>query len=331
MRRVILCLAAVLLLGGCGAKQQPASAQIFAMDTYMELQVYGSEELLTQVEELIYSLEKAVSVTDEQSELYAVNRDGAGELGELAAGLLTSALDMCRRTGGALDISVYPVVRAWGFTTGDYRVPEREELDALLELVDYTAVDFDGACVTLAEGMEIDLGSVAKGYAGEKAAELLRSGGVESALLNLGGNVQAVGSKPDGSAWRVAVKDPSGSGYLGIIELSDQAAVTSGGYERYFEQDGKTYWHIIDPATGCPAESGLISVTVVGDSGLTCDALSTALFVMGLDAAAEFWAANDDFEAVLVAENGEIYVTEGLSECFTPADESAEVTVIARD
>jgi thiamine biosynthesis lipoprotein len=129
----------------------------------------------------------------------------------------------------------------------------------------------------------------------------------------------------------VAVQDPTGDGYLGVLEVTDQAVITSGGYERYFEQDGVTFWHNIDPATGAPARSGLISVTIVGDSGLICDGLSTALFVMGLENAAEFWRSRTDFEAVLVTEDGRVYVTQGLADTFTLLDTSrGEVEVIGR-
>jgi thiamine biosynthesis lipoprotein len=176
--------------------------------------------------------------------------------------------------------------------------------------------------------MEIDLGSVAKGYTGDRVIELLRENGVTSALLNLGGNVQALGTKPDGSPWRVAVQDPSGDGCLGVLEIDDQAVITSGGYERYFVEDGVTYWHIIDPADGAPARSGLISVTIVGDSGLLCDGLSTSLFVMGLEDAAQFWRENGGFEAVFVTESGQILITEGLQERFSLLEDTEDPIVV---
>jgi thiamine biosynthesis lipoprotein len=251
------------------------------------------------------------------------------------AQLLTAALGLCDRTNGALDLSIYPVVRAWGFTTGSYQVPDEETIDTLLSNVDYTQIGFDSetSLVTLPEGMEIDLGSVAKGYTGDLVCDLLRENGVTSALLNLGGNVQAVGAKPDGSPWRIAIQDPTGEDYLGVLEVENQAVITSGGYERYFEEDGVTYWHIIDPATGSPAHSGLISVTIVGDQGVVCDGLSTSLFVLGLEDAAELWRESDDFEAIFVSEDGSITITGGLADVFTPLGSYADekVTVLERD
>jgi thiamine biosynthesis lipoprotein len=273
-------------------------------------------------------------VTNEDSEIYAVNRDGSGTLSADSADLLTQALDICRLTDGALDLSIYPVVRAWGFTTGDYGVPSAEELEELLGHVDYEQISFEESTdtVTLAQGMEIDLGSVAKGYTGDRVLQLLRENGVTSAMLNLGGNVQALGAKPDGSPWRVAIQDPLSDGYLAAVEIEDQAVITSGGYERYFVEDGETYWHIIDPATGAPSHSGLISVSVIGDSGILCDGLSTSLFVMGLEDAAALWRSRDDFEAVFVSEDGQVTITEGLEDNFTLLSDTAEgVTVLYRD
>ncbi|MDY4104163.1 MAG: FAD:protein FMN transferase, partial [Oscillospiraceae bacterium] len=199
---------------------------------------------------------------------------------------------------------------------------------ALLPLVDYGQVSLthDGTAA-LAAGMEIDLGSVAKGYTGDVLARLFRENGMTSGLLNLGGNVQAIGAKPDGSPWRVAIRDPLSGGNLAVLEIVDQAVITSGGYERYFEQDGETYWHILDPATGYPARSGVLSATIVGDSGVVCDGLSTALFVMGVDAAARLWREQGGFEALLVTDDGTIYLTAGLEDRMIWLDAAGDFTV----
>lgn len=329
-------LSAAFLLTGCSGApaQEPETATFFAMDTAMDFTVYGDAALLDEAETLIGSLEEQVSVTDEHSDIYAIDHTGSGSLSGNAAELMEQALELCRRTGGALDISVYPIVRAWGFTTGSYQIPDEETIQSLLPLVDYTQIQYDAATgvVTLPEGMEIDLGSVAKGYAGQLAAQMLREHGVQSALLNLGGNVQTVGAKPDGSPWQIGIKDPQGEDAMMVLSVEDQAVVTSGGYERYFEQDGQTYWHIMDPSTGHPADSGLISVTIVGDEGVVCDGLSTALFVMGLEKAADLWAQSCDFEAVFVTASGEVYITEGLRDRFALTEQYADtpVSVIER-
>ena len=335
-RAFVLFLAFALFLSACTPASSQAAptaeAVFFAMDTVMTLRVYagGDGDVLDAAEARVKELETLWSVTDENSEIYALNHDGAAGLSPETADLLDTALGMCGRTDGALDISIYPVLRAWGFTTGEYAVPDDETLAALLPRVDYAQVTQDGTYAALPDGMEIDLGSVAKGRTGDLLSQLLRESGVTSALLDLGGNIQAVGAKPDGSPWRIGVRDPEGADYLGVVEVEDQAVVTSGGYERYFEQDGVRYWHILDPKTGYPARSGLSSVTVVGDTGAVCDALSTALFVMGREGAVDFWRQHRDewdFELVLVEEDGAVTVTGGLENSFALSQTNRTLTV----
>ena len=335
MKRLFaLCLAFVLLSGCTPASTQAAPAwenTFFAMDTVMNVRIYagGNGALLEAAGDRVRELEGLLSVTDGDSEICALNRGGHAALSGDTAGLLSCALELCERTGGALDVTIYPVLRAWGFTTGEYTVPDGNTIEELLSRVDYTRVALDAAAgaASLPDGVEVDLGAVAKGYTGDVLSGLLKVNGVESALLDLGGNIQAIGSKPDGSPWRIGVRDPEGDGNIGVVTVTDQAVVTSGGYERYFEQDGVRYWHIIDPATGVPARSGLLSVTVVGDSGLLCDALSTALFVMGLDGALAHWRAYRDFEAVFVCEDGSVTVTAGLEDSFTLSQTERTFTV----
>ena len=171
----------------------------------------------------------------------------------------------------------------------------------------------------------IDLGGIAKGYAADQVAEIFRSRQVPRGKIELGGNILVIGDKPDGTAWRVGIQDPkradAADGLVGVLNLMDAFAVTSGSYQRYFEQDGKIYHHIIDPATGYPADSGLTSVTVVADSetgnGTMCDALSTDLFVMGEEKALDFWRSGVyDFELVLVTEDDRVVVTAGLADIY---------------
>lgn len=324
MRRIAALALIFALLCACVPADEPLpSTSFFAMNTPMSVQIDGDETLLRGVEDLVYSLERKLSVTDEKSEIFAINSNGGGEVSSDTAELIDFALDMCADTDGALDITVYPVVRAWGFTANDvdyeYRVLGDDEISELLALVDYRKVDVSDNSVTLGEGMMLDLGAVAKGYASDEIAEYLRENGVKSALLNLGGNIYALGKKPNGTEWTIGVADPTNGGYLGSMQVADMAVVTSGGYERWFSIDGvTTYCHIIDPATGRPVDydSGFRSVTVVGSSGARCDALSTALFVMGPDAAYDYWREHGGFEAVFLTVDGELFVTAGLEDNF---------------
>lgn len=309
--------------GGAAADDQERSRrEFFAMDTYMTFTAYGegTEQALQEAEEEIYRLESEWSVTEEDSEIYRVNHSG-GEpvtLSDDTAQIVRFALDMAEETGGALDPTIYPVVAAWGFTTDENRIPRQEELGALLENVGYEKVELAGNQIRLPEGMELDMGAVGKGYAGDLAAELLKEDGITSALLDIGGNIQAVGSRPDGSGWRIGLRSPFGEGQIGVLEVSDRAVVTSGNYERYFiGEDGREYGHIIDPDTGYPVGNEIDSVTIIAEEGKTADALSTSMFVKGLSGAEEYWRAHQDFDMILITEDGQVYLTEGIESSFT--------------
>jgi thiamine biosynthesis lipoprotein len=166
--------------------------------------------------------------------------------------------------------------------------------------------------------MEIDLGALAKGYTGDEIMTIMKECGVSSAIVSLGGNVQAIGKKPDGSNWKVAVRDPFSTDQdMCVIEVADKAVITSGNYERFFtDESGNYYWHILDPKDGYPADNGLVSVTVIGKCGVDCDAMSTALFVMGFDKTVDFWKKGCDFDLILVTDDKKIYYTDGVKESF---------------
>ena len=300
-----------------------ATADLFAMDTFMTLRAYGpqADTLLDTAKTRITALEGTLSVTDPESDVWTLNH-AAGQcvqVSEDTSAILRGAEEISEMTNGALDISVYPLVAAWGFTTGSYQIPDAETIAELLPLVDYTQIDLDGQNVTLPDGMQIDLGAVAKGYTGDVIADLLREGGVTSALLNLGGNVHTIGTKQDGTPWKIAIANPfAPETNLLHLEIADAVVITSGNYERYFiGEDGNRYCHILDSETGYPADNGIVSMTIVGESGLTCDALSTALYVCGAERAVQLWRDVGGFEMIYVTDDGTIYLTEGLADRYT--------------
>jgi len=321
-------LSAILCLTLLGCTPRMASRTFFAMDTVMTISATGDEELLDGLQTMVQRLEKLLSVTDPESEVYALNHNGSAALSPNTREILEDALHLCAETGGALDITVYPAMCAWGFTTDKNRVPDDAELAELLPYIDYRQVILEDETAAIPEGVMVDLGAVAKGYTALVLTQMLRDMEVESALLDLGGNIQAIGENPEGRPWGVAIQHPGGEGYLGILNITDKAVVTSGGYERNFEQDGEVYHHILDPKTGKPARSGLQSVTVVGTSGLTCDALSTALYVMGYEKAIDLWRSREDFECILMDDSGHIYITEGLEGSFAP--QVSDYTIVER-
>ena len=324
MKRWAIGILAALLfaLSGCAPEQEPVEGSLFAMNTYMTFTAYGeqAQAALDESEALIQRVESLWSVTDEKSEIYLANHSNgqAVSVSEETADLISFVLEMAERTQGALDPTVYPVLTAWGFTTDTKQVPSQAQIGELLPLVDYSKVSLAGTSLTVPAGMELDLGAVGKGYTADLVTEIWKEHHVESGIISLGGNIQAIGSRPDGSDWRIGVRAPWEDGNLGVLEISDAAVVTSGGYENYFEdEDGNTYWHILDPSTGYPADSGLQAVTIVGKEGKLCDALSTALFVMGAEQAEAYWRENGGFDMLLVTDEKEILITEGIANRFT--------------
>lgn len=311
-----------ILLSSCTNAPRKSEEHFFAMDTYMTLEAYGEngEKAVSEAKECVIELEKLLSVNDENSEIYALNHGKNPVLSQETLDLTRKSLEYAAKTNGAFDPTVYPITSVWGFTTGEKRVPDSAEIASLLEKVGYEKVLTAGENVVLQNGAELDFGGIAKGFASDKCADIMRKNGINSAILNLGGNVYALGKRSDGNLWRVGVADPLGESAedkAGILSVSDRAVVTSGNYQRSFTQNGVVYGHIIDPKTGYPADSDLLSVTIISPDGTLCDALSTALFVMGREEAVRFYRENSGFDIILIANNGEIFVSEGISADFT--------------
>ena len=318
-----------LSLAACGT-QKRETLELFAMDTYMTFVAIGdgADDVLADLSRTVNTLESSLSRTVDTSEVSRLTRDGSAVWDEDGAQLLSWALQHSQETDGAFDITIAPLVELWGITSDSPRVPSQAEIDALLPLVGYEHVHQSEFCsISLDEGCSVDLGGIAKGYAADLLRAQLEKEGVTSATLDLGGDVFVMGRKTDGSDWRIAVKDPADTeSYLGVVSAADKFIVTSGVYERYFEENGVRYHHILDPKTGCPAESGLVSVTVLCENGAWADALSTACFVLGPDGAL---ALRDDladqgtnFELILATDDGRVLYTDGLADAFTPNDES---------
>ena len=301
MKRLLaLLLILPLLLSGCGKSLEQT---FFAMNTVMTFQIWGrdAETAYGQIITKLQNLESSWSATSDDSILWQLNNNSKlFQLSPEQAALLNRVEELSQQTGGAFNPKMRVLSEAWGFYNEQHRVPTQGEI--------HTAM----------ANPQWDLGGALKGYAGQECADILDKLDIDRALLNLGGNVQTYGSKPDGSPWQVGIQNPDGGNYLGTVAVTGtMSIVTSGDYQRYFEQNGVRYHHILDPETGYPADSGLRSVTVICADGMSADCFSTALFVMGLEDGAEFWRQNKDFEAVFITEEGKIYATEGakLSGC----------------
>ena len=327
-----LCLSMLLPLAGCGETKM-LQRQIFAMDTVMTLTAYGknAERGLTAAQSVIQSMNDALDPDLETSTTYAINHaNGANvSISGQVANMLSTAYTVYRQSGGALDLSIYPVIQRWGFDSARYYVPTDEELWADLARRAYgemslTSFPSSGSyAVSFPAGTEITFGAVAKGCAADNAVKAMYNVGVTSGIVSLGGNVQTLGLKPDGSNWSVAVQDPNNTAsYVGILSVGQTAVVTSGTYQRYFIQNGKTYHHLINPDTGRPINNTLKSVTIVCEDGTLADCLSTAMFVLGQSKALNYWRQYGGFDMVLINNDDEIICTKGLIERFTLSNTS---------
>ena len=288
---MIFALFVLMLICSCG--QSLKKDDFFAMDTYMNISLEGEEEDVLAAKQEVFRIDAMFGF------------DGMDKENPEVSALINEACRISEFTKGSFDITVAPLMELWGFRDKEYTVPEESEIEAALKKVGYNKA---------LEDVQYDFGAVAKGYASDRLREILIERDVKSAIISLGGNVVAIGSRPDGQPWKVGIKSPSGQGYAGYVKVKDTCVVTSGGYERYFESMGKRYSHIMNPKTGYPADSGVASVTLVCENGVLADALSTAFYVMGEENTKEFYKATGGkmgdirFSVIIIGNSGNISV-----------------------
>ena len=302
-------------------KSEASESEIFALDTAITLKVYGSKRVvvLKKLEDKINELDEMLSTGKETSEVSRLNRSGEAVLSPTVANLVKRSLDIYKKTDGLFDITIYPLMELWGFPTKNYKVPSEKEIEEKLKLVGSDKIDFNEETRKISfknKGMEIDFGGIGKGYITDELVKILTDEKVESAIINLGGNVFGFRKKPDGSLWNIAIRDPNEPDkYMAAIRLEDSAVITSGGYERYFEENGIIYHHILDPRTGKPSESGLKSVSIISKDGTLADALSTSLFIMGEEKAIGYWKENgSNFDILLMTNDNRLLVSAGIKD-----------------
>lgn len=285
----------------------------------MTVKAYGhnAEKGIKNTQTRIKQLEKKLSVTDSESEIHFLNNSENTDFTVTPEvwQLLKNTINFSQITDGALNPCLFPVTKEWGFTEKKYRIPSEEKIKSLLPLTDWKSLTFsEENKLFKKKGMAFDLGAVGKGYAGDMAILELKKAGVTSAILDLGGNIQCIGTKPDGKEWQIGLRNPWGENPVAAIKINNKAVITSGGYERFFTtDDGKKFIHIFDGKTGFPVNNGLASVTIIAESGYTGDALSTAIFVMGKEKAINFWKnQNLDFGMILIGDDHSICYTKNI-------------------
>ncbi|MGD1815832.1 MAG: FAD:protein FMN transferase [Pleomorphochaeta sp.] len=316
----------------------PISKSKLLLGTSCKITIYDnpSDEAFKQAFDRIEDIENKMSIRIASSEVSQIN-DNAGIKPVVVSSdtfkVIKEALEVAKLSGGAFDPTVGPLVAAWNIGSDDARVPPQEEIDSLLPLIDYKMVTLnenDESVYLEKKGMMIDLGGIAKGYAADEVEKILVSNNVKKAIINLGGNVLTMGTRVDGSKWRIGVQKPEAErgGYVMIAYLEDQALVTSGPYERYLVVDGITYHHILDTTTGYPVVTNLTSASIIAHESFISDALSTAIYSLGLEKGLELINSMDNVEAMFIDNEDNIYLSKGFKDnkiSFTLSDDSFKV------
>lgn len=332
LMRGLVCAAVVALAVSFFLRSRPpVTGTSFIMNTVVEYKLYGrdAERAKIAVEAKLRDIENRMSLYVDTSDISWLNVAAGHEFVELSPDtleLLTKCIEYGELSDGIFDITIAPLTAAWDVTAEHPRVPEESEIERLCELVDYRDVRLSGEggkAMLRREGQAVDVGGIAKGYAAEAARRVALDCGVKSGYISIGGNLMVIGEKPDGEPFKFGVRDPRGAenDFLAVVTLPDSTMATSGDYERYFEQDGVRYHHIIDPRTGKPAETDLMSVSVISPDGAYADFMSTYLFIKGKDFAVEN-IDSLDCELVVIDKDKNVFVSSSLKDRFTPADQT---------
>lgn len=320
----------IALFSGCSKSQVPAeptSKTSLVLGTVCTITLYDSDNttIIDKALNRLTELEDILSINKTGTELDLVNTMSGIEPVKVSKDTLNvvkKGLEYSALSKGSLDITVGPLVKLWGIGTEWAAVPSQEDIETAKSLINYEDVVIDEANSTIYlknPGMIIDLGAIAKGYAADEVIKILKDNGVKSAIVNLGGNIFVLGKKVNGSNWNVGVQNPEqdGESIIGSVSVSNKSIVTSGVYERYFEENGKSYHHILNPETGFPYENDILGVTILSDLSIDGDSISTTLFSLGVDEGLKFIESIDGVEALFVTKDHKLHMTKGFEEVFT--------------
>lgn len=333
LKKISYFLAALMTLTlfvGCSKSKVPAeptSKTALVLGTVCTITLHDSDDtaIIDEAIARLSELEDILSINKTGTELDKVNEMAGIEPVKVSADTLNvvkKGLEYSSLSNGTLDITVGPLVKLWGIGTEWAAVPSQEDIDAAKKLINYKDVVIDEGNSTIYlknPGMIIDLGAIAKGYAADEVVRLLKNKGVKSAIVNLGGNIFALGKKVDGSDWKVGVQNPEkdGESTIGYVTVDNKSVVTSGVYERYFEEDGKKYHHILSPETGFPYENEILGVSILSNTSIDGDSLSTTLFALGIEEGLKLIESIDGVDAIFVTRDHKLHMTKGFEEIFT--------------
>lgn len=315
---------------------EPVSQSKFLLGTDCQITIYDpvDTKVFDKAFDRITEIEREMTVNSaDTSEIIRLNQEAGKQEVKISAdtfSVLEKGLYYSQLSEGRFDVTVGPLVKLWNINTSEAAIPSESDLQKVLPLIDYKKLHLNKETSTAkldTEGMMVDLGGVAKGFTADEVGKVLRQNGVQHAIINLGGNVLTLGSKPSGEDWKVGVQHPQEhrGTYVGIVKVKNKTAVTSGTYERFFEKDGKIYHHILDKKTGYPVENNLFSATVITTLSSNGDGLSNTLFQMGVDRGMELQKQLTDIEVIFVTKDKKIYVSQGLKDSFELTDDSFQV------
>ena len=336
---VILLVAIVLTVGiiGCTKEESsnPISRTEVVMGTMVKVTIYdsSSERVLDKVFECVKEIENLVSINKDGTELDELN-ENAGikpvKVSDISFDIIEKALHYSEISNGGYDLTIGPLVKLWSIGLPEAKVPTQEEINDTIKNIDYSKVEINKSTkeVFLSEkGMLLDLGSIAKGYAADEIAKILREENVSSAIIDLGGNIYALGLKEGKRNWNIGIQNPfdNRGTIVGAVEISDKTVVTSGVYERYIEHNGIKYHHILNPSTGYPYETEIAGVSIISDKSIDGDALSTLVFTKGLEEGLKLVESMDGVDAIFITNDKKVYTTEGLKDKFKVTNEEFEI------
>lgn len=340
--KLLLCLLTFLILSGCAKEEvepeiskEPIKQTEMLMGTVISITLYdykdesSATEILNKSFEKVSELEKTLSINESGTEVDKINEMAGKEAVKVSDdtfNVIKSGLEFSELLKGKFDITIGPLVKLWNIPEAT-DIPTQEEINSVLPLININDIVLNEADKTVfltKPNMVIDLGGIAKGYAADVLSEILTNEGINSAIIDLGGNIYAHGIKPSGDSWKIGIQNPfSDRGEIvGVISVESKSIVTSGIYERYIEKDGVKYHHILNPETGFPYENDIAGITIVSDSSCTGDALSTSVFALGIEEGLKFVEGLDNVDAIFVTKDNKIYLTSGIKDNFQIKDEN---------